>query len=904
MRILLFLIGLVTLGRGACPFQGDHPLMSCEACNIWCRDNTLEALGCGCTQAMCAGGIIPMYERIVNPQTQEVEQVLCIAHNGTDGFPILPGCICGREDNFTAFSGMDDAVCEFPTGTPVCGACDGDGIQCSTNAPVTSVPSVQFTVSPTTSPTPAPVVTTTTTTPPTPATEEPCIELNGECYHHPQHHIDSQHPGSDNNGNRVHCCDNLVCLFEPRTHANGGGRRKRTCQLIATTTTTTTTATLPTSEPTACAYDDHLHPLDSCQNCQIWCMMGHPACACDGTVCGSQAAELSSPGVCTLNGGELACACGLGGTFSGFTASNGNTCTAACSSSCPQNSVQCGHRSTTSRPTSRPTALPTTVAPTTAVPTRVPTLSPTSKSPTRRPTASPTTSPTTGRPTSAPTTVAPTPAPTRECESHAECDDGNTCTQNICNPRGQCEYPPEPCGTRCDDGLYCTGRDFCCNGECSIHGGNPCVGCSLKAHCNDETDACELPPTPAPPTAAPTELQTTVPPTPQPTQQCTPEGARCKLERYWWWQGAHDDRRRTLSDWKRQRCCAGTKCKRADDDRRAISASSRHDDDDDDNHYGTCVPSEAPSCYSIDVTEGNCCPGYTGVECDEVDKCYGIECLNGGECVPETGQCSCPPDYVGPGCALRSCGHGGWYNRGFGRCVCHRGWRGERCDECDDPGRGKTYLCVPTNKDQNIYVLAKIHTDRVQQFISGERGAHPTLHYPAIYPNSVGYRQRTYDCACRAVGNRNAGRAPALPPSATGKTQQSRISAANAVLFDMVITDCVDNSAIAAVEMDELNELWDDCLSVEQKGGVSTWFTLAIVFIAISGAALITIIVLAVLYARTSARLANSIPVDRQYQQPLIGDGYQHPPRHLPQQDQASADDSDWSFGGATKKIK
>jgi len=61
------------------------------------------------------------------------------------------------------------------------------------------------------------------------------------------------------------------------------------------------------------------------------------------------------------------------------------------------------------------------------------------------------------------------------------CDDGDGCTQNLCNSgSGECSYPPEADGTRCDDGDECTVGDICIAGVCRP--GTP-LDCDLGLAC-------------------------------------------------------------------------------------------------------------------------------------------------------------------------------------------------------------------------------------------------------------------------------------------------------------------------------------------------------------------------------------------------------------------------------------
>jgi len=86
------------------------------------------------------------------------------------------------------------------------------------------------------------------------------------------------------------------------------------------------------------------------------------------------------------------------------------------------------------------------------------------------------------------------------------CDDGNSCTDDLCNPEKGCEHAPLD-ATPCDDSDKCTTGDMCDEGTCSgsavtCNDGNPCTddlcdavsGCAFpnnKMPCDDD-DPCTL----------------------------------------------------------------------------------------------------------------------------------------------------------------------------------------------------------------------------------------------------------------------------------------------------------------------------------------------------------------------------------------------------------------------------
>jgi len=63
-------------------------------------------------------------------------------------------------------------------------------------------------------------------------------------------------------------------------------------------------------------------------------------------------------------------------------------------------------------------------------------------------------------------------------------DDGNQCTNDICNGSGQCIHPNKLNGTSCNDGNLCTENDQCSNGQC----GGTLKNCDDNKTCT--TDSC------------------------------------------------------------------------------------------------------------------------------------------------------------------------------------------------------------------------------------------------------------------------------------------------------------------------------------------------------------------------------------------------------------------------------
>jgi cysteine-rich repeat protein len=80
--------------------------------------------------------------------------------------------------------------------------------------------------------------------------------------------------------------------------------------------------------------------------------------------------------------------------------------------------------------------------------------------------------------TGLPSACAPLPA------GIACADDGNPCTDDLCDGNGNCGVPNT---APCDDGLFCTGTDTCAGGSCA-HTGDPCTA---RPQCDDVCDEAQ-----------------------------------------------------------------------------------------------------------------------------------------------------------------------------------------------------------------------------------------------------------------------------------------------------------------------------------------------------------------------------------------------------------------------------
>lgn len=165
-----------------------------------------------------------------------------------------------------------------------------------------------------------------------------------------------------------------------------------------------------------------------------------------------------------------------------------------------------------------------------------------------------------------------------------------------------------------------------------------------------------------------------------------------------------------------------------------------------------------------------CCPGMTNPPaCDVEDKCYKVQCLNGGVCAESTGLCSCTLGFSGKNCEINDCNANGFYSPKGNNCVCDRGWAGSNCTTCGVPEKGDMkYLCSPFSLDKdNGYVLTTLPTHEADAIVNGpgedekeskqdksnrmliEKIMIRGTNYPPIWPGSVGHDGYLRDCSCK-----------------------------------------------------------------------------------------------------------------------------------------------------------
>jgi cysteine-rich repeat protein len=114
------------------------------------------------------------------------------------------------------------------------------------------------------------------------------------------------------------------------------------------------------------------------------------------------------------------------------------------------------------------------------------------------PTTTTTTSTTSTTTTTTSTTVPPDPCVTT-AGVQLDCDDGNPCTADRCDPVAGCVHDPAPLdGQRCDDGNRCTEQERCTGGACagrplSCDDGDACTAdaCDPAAGCVHSTAAAD-----------------------------------------------------------------------------------------------------------------------------------------------------------------------------------------------------------------------------------------------------------------------------------------------------------------------------------------------------------------------------------------------------------------------------
>jgi uncharacterized repeat protein (TIGR01451 family) len=72
-------------------------------------------------------------------------------------------------------------------------------------------------------------------------------------------------------------------------------------------------------------------------------------------------------------------------------------------------------------------------------------------------------------------------------------DDGNVCTDDVCDGAGACIHPNNT--APCNDGVFCNGADTCSGGSCSVHPGDPCTsGPECNNVCNEAAGNCAVAP--------------------------------------------------------------------------------------------------------------------------------------------------------------------------------------------------------------------------------------------------------------------------------------------------------------------------------------------------------------------------------------------------------------------------
>ncbi len=248
------------------------------------------------------------------------------------------------------------------------------------------------------------------------------------------------------------------------------------------------------------------------------------------------------------------------------------------------------------------------------------------------------------------------------CLSHAECDDGNPCTNNTCEADG-CHHEPLVTGA-CDDGDPCTAGESCQGGVCG--GGDFVCECKNDADCPAASDPCRV-------RTCDLDAHVCVE---GPRDNGTPcddanpctEGEAC-------WDGACTGGAQVCDCEKDSDCpapedeCSPLKCDLSDHTCQADPKPDGTGCDDGDActledkcKEGTCVPGAPKDCDDKDAcTKDSCDPGSgacgheyqpqfgccaSDADCDDADPCTVEECVT-HQCV-RSGE---PGGATGVGCA-------------------------------------------------------------------------------------------------------------------------------------------------------------------------------------------------------------------------------------------------------------
>jgi len=246
--------------------------------------------------------------------------------------------------------------------------------------------------------------------------------------------------------------------------------------------------------------------------------------------------------------------------------------------------------------------------------------------------------------------VAPSQCSPPECTSHAECDDGNACTDDACVDN-TCVNTNNTAS--CDDGNACTTGDACSDGTCV---GGPDLDCDDDNVCTD--DSCE----PASGcvntnnTASCDDLDPCTDPDVCSGGTCVPGPNICECET----NAECDDGNVCTDD-----ACVDNSC--------VYTNNTKPCDDLD-------------ACTDPDVCSGGACVGGPAPDCDDDNVCTDDSCDPAKGCVHTNNTASCDdgnectePD----ACANGVCVGGGWV---CGECQSN--------EECDDENACSTDSCV------------------------------------------------------------------------------------------------------------------------------------------------------------------------------------------------------------------
>ncbi|HEY2899382.1 MAG TPA: hypothetical protein VGL59_02315 [Polyangia bacterium] len=259
------------------------------------------------------------------------------------------------------------------------------------------------------------------------------------------------------------------------------------------------------------------------------------------------------------------------------------------------------------------------------------------------------------------------------CTPCADCV-STACVTKVCSCAGVCTATNQPDGTSCDDGNKCNGIETCSAGGCAPGTAVTCTAqdrCHAAGACDPGTGTCSNPN--------------------QPDGTSCDDGNKCN----------------GIETCKTGACAAGTAVTCSALDRcHAVGAC--------DPGTGTCSNPNQPNgtncddgnkCNGIETCQGGSCAAGTAVTCSAMDRCHTV-----GACNPSTGTCSNPSQADGTNCddgnkcnGIETCKSGLCAAGTAVTCTvldrCHSvGTCAPNTGTCSNPARGDGADCDDGNK--------------------------------------------------------------------------------------------------------------------------------------------------------------------------------------------------------------